>query len=74
MPHAPEFSGAAVSAPHDAAARTGRNMLALGANAIEAAVAMAATLKAMLTLTLWCWKQHGGGAVFALVMKKHLQV
>ena len=44
MPHAPEFSGAAVSAPHDAAARTGRNMLALGANAIEAAVAMAATL------------------------------
>ena len=44
MPHAPEFSGAAISAPHAAAARTGRNMLALGANAIEAAVAMAATL------------------------------
>lgn len=44
MSHHPEFSGAAVSAPHAAVARTGRNMLALGANAIEATIAMSASL------------------------------
>jgi gamma-glutamyltranspeptidase/glutathione hydrolase len=41
---APEFTAAAVCAPHASAAQTGRNMLALGANAVEAVVAMAATL------------------------------
>jgi gamma-glutamyltranspeptidase/glutathione hydrolase len=40
----PEFTAAAVSAPHAVAAQTGRNMLALGANAVEAVVAMGAVL------------------------------
>ncbi|MDB5589968.1 gamma-glutamyltransferase [Enterovirga sp.] len=40
----PTFSTAAVAAPHRAAALSGRNVLALGGNAIEAMVAMAATI------------------------------
>ena len=38
------FSSAAVAAPHQAAAEAGRNVLAMGGNAVEAMVAMAATI------------------------------
>ena len=38
------FSTAAVAAPHQAAADAGRNVLAMGGNAVEAMVAMAATI------------------------------
>ena len=38
------FSTAAVAAPHQSAAEAGRNVLAMGGNAIEAMVAMAATI------------------------------
>lgn len=40
----PTFSTAAVAAPHSLAAASGRNVLAAGGNAIEAMVAMAATI------------------------------
>ncbi|TDR94594.1 gamma-glutamyltranspeptidase/glutathione hydrolase [Enterovirga rhinocerotis] len=40
----PTFSTAAVAAPHRLAAASGRNVLAMGGNAIEAMVAMAATI------------------------------
>jgi gamma-glutamyltranspeptidase/glutathione hydrolase len=40
----PTFATAAVAAPHRLAAASGRNVLALGGNAIEAMVAMAATI------------------------------
>ena len=38
------FASAAVAAPHRAAAEAGRNVLAMGGNAVEAMVAMAATI------------------------------
>ena len=38
------FSRAAVAAPHNLAAEAGRDVLAQGGNAIEAMVAMAATI------------------------------
>ena len=38
------FSTAAVAAPHQGAADAGRNVLAMGGNAVEAMVAMAATI------------------------------
>ncbi len=44
MPETPVFSTAAVAAPHDLAARSGRDVLAQGGNAIEAMIAMAATI------------------------------
>src|SRR3954467_14127240 len=44
MPETPVFSAAAVAAPHTLAAETGRAVLAEGGNAIEAMVAMAATI------------------------------
>ena len=40
----PTFSTAAVAAPHSLAAASGRNVRAAGGNAIEAMVAMAATI------------------------------
>ncbi len=40
----PTFASAAVAAPHHFAARAGRDVLAAGGNAIEAMVAMAATI------------------------------
>ena len=40
----PTFSTAAVAAPHSLAAESGRNILAMGGNAIEAMVAMAASI------------------------------
>lgn len=40
----PTFSSAAVVAPHGLAAASGRNVLAAGGNAVEAMVAMAATI------------------------------
>jgi oxamate amidohydrolase len=40
----PVFSSAAVAAPHNAAARTGQMVLAEGGNALEAMIAMAATI------------------------------
>ena len=43
MSETPEFSSAAVAAPHSLAAETGQIVLAQGGNAIEAMVAMAAT-------------------------------
>lgn len=43
----PTFSTAAVAAPHRLAAASGRNVLAAGGNAIEAMVAMAATIAAV---------------------------
>ena len=44
MPETPVFSAAAVAAPHTLAAEAGRAVLAEGGNAIEAMVAMAATI------------------------------
>lgn len=44
MPDTPVFSTAAVAAPHDLAARAGRDVLAQGGNALEAMIAMAATI------------------------------
>ncbi|SCZ02470.1 gamma-glutamyltransferase family protein [Microvirga guangxiensis] len=44
MPETPVFSTAAVAAPHMAAAETGQTILAAGGNAVEAMVAMAATI------------------------------
>jgi len=44
MPETPVFSAAAVAAPHALAAESGRAILAEGGNAIEAMVAMAATI------------------------------
>lgn len=44
MPESPVFSTAAVAAPHALAAETGRNCLAEGGNAVEAMIAMAATI------------------------------
>src|SRR5215207_9313508 len=44
MPETPVFSEAAVAAPHAAAAETGRAILREGGNAVEAMVAMAATI------------------------------
>src|SRR6187431_2134244 len=44
MPETPVFSAAAVAAPHQLAAEAGRAVLAEGGNAIEAMVAMAATI------------------------------
>ena len=44
MPETPDFASAAVAAPHQAAALTGQAILASGGNAVEAMVAMAATV------------------------------
>jgi oxamate amidohydrolase len=44
MPETPVFSTAAVAAPHHLASETGRNVLAQGGNAVEAMIAMAATI------------------------------
>lgn len=44
MPETPVFSTAAVAAPHRLAAETGQTILAAGGNAVEAMVAMAATI------------------------------
>ncbi|HEY8565971.1 MAG TPA: gamma-glutamyltransferase family protein [Beijerinckiaceae bacterium] len=44
MPETPVFAKAAVAAPHHLAAETGRAVLAEGGNAVEAMVAMAATI------------------------------
>jgi len=44
MSACPDFASAAVAAPHRLAAETGRTLLAMGANAIEAMVGMAATM------------------------------
>ena len=44
MMDTPTFATAAVAAPHRLAAVTGRNVLAVGGNALEAMVAMAATI------------------------------
>src|SRR5262245_32569621 len=44
MTETPVFMSAAVAAPHHLAVEAGRNVLAEGSNAIEAMVAMAATI------------------------------
>lgn len=44
MPDTPVFTSAAVAAPHQLAAASGRNVLVGGGNALEAMVAMAATI------------------------------
>jgi gamma-glutamyltranspeptidase/glutathione hydrolase len=44
MPDTPTYSSAAVAAPHIAASEAGRNVLAAGGNAVEAMIAMAATI------------------------------
>jgi len=44
MSSTPEFAFAAVAAPHSAACATGQDILAQGGNALEAMVAMAATM------------------------------
>src|SRR5476649_1195883 len=47
MNDTPSFSHAAVAAPHALAAQAGRDILVQGGNAIEAMVAMAATIAAV---------------------------
>ena len=44
MPETPVFTSAAVAAPHSLAAQAGQTVLAQGGNAIEAMVAMAASI------------------------------
>ncbi|HYF56491.1 MAG TPA: gamma-glutamyltransferase [Salinarimonas sp.] len=44
MPETPVFATAAVAAPHSLAAQAGRDVLVQGGNAIEAMIAMAATI------------------------------
>jgi gamma-glutamyltranspeptidase/glutathione hydrolase len=44
MPETPVFATAAVAAPHHLATETGRDVLAQGGNAVEAMIAMAATI------------------------------
>ncbi len=44
MPDSPVFASAAVAAPHHLASQAGQAILAEGGNAIEAMVAMAATI------------------------------
>src|SRR5215203_3573082 len=44
MTETPTFSSAAVAAPHMFAAQTGQSILAQGGNAVEATIAMAATV------------------------------
>src|SRR5690349_13607460 len=44
MSETPVFSSAVVAAPHSLAAETGQTVLAMGGNAVEAMVAMAATI------------------------------
>src|ERR1700712_551542 len=44
MPETPIFTSAAVAAPHSLAAQAGQTVLAQGGNAIEAMIAMAATI------------------------------
>ena len=44
MPSTPTFGRAAAAAPHTASAEAGRAILAEGGNALEAMVAMAATI------------------------------
>jgi gamma-glutamyltranspeptidase/glutathione hydrolase len=44
MPESPTFSSAAVAAPHRLAAESGQAILAQGGNAVEAMIAMAATI------------------------------
>ena len=44
MPETPVFTSAAVAAPHSLAAQAGQSVLARGGNAIEAMVAMAASI------------------------------
>ena len=44
MSETPTFSSAAVAAPHGLAAQTGQSILAQGGNAVEAMIAMAATV------------------------------
>lgn len=44
MPETPVFAHGAVAAPHDLAAQAGRTVLAQGGNALEAMVAMAASI------------------------------
>jgi gamma-glutamyltranspeptidase len=44
MPESPVFSSAAVAAPHSPASQTGQTILAMGGNALEAMIGMAATI------------------------------
>ena len=53
MPETPVFSTAAVAAPHMAAAETGQTILAAGGNAVEAMVAMAASVTSIFVNALW---------------------
>jgi oxamate amidohydrolase len=63
----PTFSAAAVAAPHSLASESGRAVLAEGGNAIEAMVAMAATIavvyphmNAMGGDAFWVIREPGG--------------
>src|ERR1700752_4641391 len=62
MPDTPSFPRAAVAAPHHLAAEAGRAILAEGGNALEAMVAMAATIAAV-----YPHMNHIGGDGFWLV-------
>jgi gamma-glutamyltranspeptidase/glutathione hydrolase len=67
MPETPVFPAAAVAAPHTTAAETGRAILLEGGNALEAMVAMAATIavvyphmNAMGGDAFWLVREPGG--------------
>ncbi|WP_445504631.1 gamma-glutamyltransferase family protein [Microvirga sp. G4-2] len=69
MPETPVFSTAAVAAPHMLAAETGQTILAAGGNAVEAMVAMAATVAVVYP------HMNGlGGDGFWLVREPHGRV
>src|SRR6185312_10523797 len=62
MPETPVFAVAAVAAPHALAAESGRAILAEGGNAIEAMIAMAATIA-----VVYPHMNHIGGDGFWLI-------
>ncbi len=69
MKDTPVFSTAAAAAPHILAAETGRNVMAMGGNAVEAMVAMAATVAVVYP------HMNGiGGDAFWLVREKNGKV
>jgi oxamate amidohydrolase len=65
--HSAGYRGGVTAAPHQAAAEAGRAMLAEGGNAIEAMVAMAATIAAV-----YPHMNHVGGDGFWLLRERRV--